>query len=175
MNPDLDTFWQWLMQECRDYRRLGEQLKEDDEQPCPEDLENEIEPPRGAAVQATAPPADRVRICPRMEAGRGLISKAKGNHIMFTKDLAEATWHHYHGIRQAALRQFKVHGIALPVPLPHQMTSSYVKPGPTIYPLNWIDFPNPIQASPYIAAAISYYCRTNPQLVLHPPDTPLSP
>ena len=175
MKPDFDTFWNWLMQECRDFLRLGEQLKMEGADVCAADFEPNIDPPRGDTAQATAPQCGRVRICPSKEAGRGLITTGKGNQIIFTKDLAEATWHRYHGMRQASLRLLKAHGITLPIPLPHHMTSSYVKPGPTIYPQNWIDCPNPIQAPPYIAAAICYYSRTNPQLGLHPPDAPLSP
>jgi hypothetical protein len=175
MKPDFDTFWHWLMQECRDFLRLGEQLKKDGLTLCAADLEAEIEIDAPNKLIGSVPPAECVRICPGKALESGEITTTKGNSFIFSRELAEATWHRYHGMRQAALRQLKVHSITLPVPLPHQMTSSYVKPGPTIYPLNWIDCPNPIQAPPYIAAAISYYCRMNSQLVLHPPDTPLSP
>lgn len=70
MKPDFDTFWNWLIQECRDFLRLGEQLKMEVADLCAEDFEPNIDPPRGDSIQATAPPSGRVRIYPSNEPAR---------------------------------------------------------------------------------------------------------
>jgi hypothetical protein len=163
MNPDFNTFWHWLMQECRDFLRLGEQLKA-------EQLEAEnkryichVRP------LSEVPAANRFRICPSNEAGIGVITTANGNPINFGRALAEATWHRYHGLRQTALRLQSVDSIKLPGRIAHRMSSSYVRPGPTYYPQNWTDCPNPFRAPAFIAAAIHCYCRSYPRLGLNLP------
>ena len=121
------------------------------------------------ASASQLPPVDRFRIGPHKKLGFGVVTTCEGNQIIFSKDLAEATWHRYHGMRQATHRLLVAHGITPSEPLPHQMPSSYVKPGRKIYPQNWIDCPNPFRAPAFIAAAIHCYCRSYSCLGLNLP------
>jgi hypothetical protein len=172
---DFDTFWQWLFEDTRDYLRLGEQLKADGEHPADEDNEEEIHEPPIHNNTADRPPHDSVRIGPNPSGG--IITVASGNTILFTRELAEATWHRYHGLRQTACQLQTTAAITLPARIPHRMASAFALPNNNNRPLpqNWIDCPQPMRAPAFIAAAIRCYCRRFPQLGLCPPDAPLSP
>ncbi len=161
------------MEKCSDFPRLGEQLRMEGA----EDFEPDIDPPGGAMAQATGLLADRVRICPSNEAGRGLITTRKGNQIIFTEDLAEATWHRYHDLRQTSFRVQATHKYVFVGKLPHYMASSFAKPNGKKKPLpqDWIDCPKPIRAPAFVAAAIRCDCRLFSNLGLYDPDTSPSP
>lgn len=161
-----DSFWSWLMQDCRDFVRLGEQLKTDGVDPCAEDLEVELEQSSDLEPTSDVPPPDCCRIGPGKDSFSGIITTAKGSQVPFSKHLAEATWHRYHGLRQAALRLQKNYGIQLPLRMGHRMASSYAKPGSTIYDQNWIDCPQPFRAPAFVAAAIHVYCKSQLHLGL---------
>jgi hypothetical protein len=178
MNSDFASFWEWLIQEPRDILRLGEQLKADGDNPIDEEFEEE-DPPR-MQDDEVIPSADRpapgfVRIGPGSSGG-GLITTGKGNLLPFNRDVAEATWHRYHGMRQAAYRFQATNGLVLPEKMPHRMASSFVRPNDLNHPLpqSWIDCPNPTRAPAYIAAAIRYYCRSFPYPGFCPPDATLA-
>ncbi len=149
------------MQDSRDFVRLGEQLKIDGVDAWAEDLEVEIEPSTELEPATNVPPPHCCRISPGKDSFSGIITTTKGSQIPFSKHLAEATWHRYHGLRQAAMRLQNTNGIQLPSRIGHRMSSSYTKPGSTIYDQNWIDCPQPFHAPAFVAAAIHIYCKSH--------------
>ena len=125
----------------------------------------------GLAAAAERPPTGCVGIEP-FQSGGG-ITVSSGNQVLFGRDLAEATWHRYHGLRQVSYLLKVRHKLTLAGRFLHRMASAYVLPNTNPYPLNWLDCPQPIQAPAYIAAAIRCYCTMYPQLNLYPPDIPI--
>jgi len=168
MKPEFDHFWTWLMHASRDYPSLGTQRKNegleifDDEDELEED--GQIDGTSGQAGDSCdRPVAGTVRIGPGPDSTRGLITVTSGNSLEFERSVAEATWHRFHGMRQAYHR---LHSSGVPPEesIPHQMASAYIRPTSpdNPYPQNWQDCPDPIRVPAYIAAAIRLYCRQHP-------------
>jgi hypothetical protein len=101
------------------------------------------------------------------------VTISQSNSIPCENDTTEATWHRYHGLRQANLRLHSISRATVAAPPPHCRTSSNANLGCVTYRHYWSDCPSPFRAHPFIAAAISCSCQDQPGLKLHPPDSSL--
>jgi hypothetical protein len=155
VNQLFNNLWIWSSQVNNELQTLGSMLNEADE--------NQEESSHSDAP-GPFPPSGHFRIV----SGEGdamTVLTPNGKQINFTRDAAEATWHSFHGLRQASLRATRAE-INLPDPLIHRMTIAYIRSADLgkALPQNWMDCPQPWPAPCYITAAIRHYC-------LHHPDS----
>jgi hypothetical protein len=156
-----ETFWKWLLKLDRDFLTLGNQPKTDTivkTKGCPKFwILSDCNPPEKGRVRL-GPSADRLMLSV-------IITTSQNNSITCGKDAAQATWHRYQGLRQAAdylQQRAGYQGFRMP----HLMASSYVRANNPIrpYPHNWQDCPNPKRAPAFIAAAIRCYYLEDPSV-----------
>jgi hypothetical protein len=151
---NFEMFWKWLLQQDRDFLTLGNQPEMDtieQSRGCPKCwIRSDCNPPEKGRVRL-GPSADRLMLSV-------IITTSQNNSITCGKDAAEATWHRYHDLRQAA-NCIQQRSASIVARMLHLMASSYVLPitPQEPYPQNWLDCPHPPRAPAYVAAAIRCY------------------